>query len=75
MNSVGIKCAQCGKTSDFDLFCKTEMGIELPKFHYQCPVCCAAFKVEKHPAIDKSPLLSVSERMPSLSVIPLQGSL
>lgn len=49
MNGVGIQCAHCGQTNDFDLFCKTNMGIELPKFHYQCPACHAAFKIEKRP--------------------------
>lgn len=75
MNGVGIKCAQCGQTSDFDLFCKTAMGIQLPKFHYQCPVCNAAFKIEKRPPVDNNPLLSVSARMPTLNVMPVQGSL
>jgi len=51
------------------------MGIELPKFHYQCPACHAAFKIEKKPAIDLNPSLSMSARMPSLSVVPIQGSL
>ena len=75
MNGVGIQCAHCGQTNDFELFCKTNMGIELPKFHYQCPACHAAFKIEKKPAIDLNPSLSMSARMPSLSVVPIQGSL
>lgn len=45
--NVGIQCAMCGKTSDFDAFCFSPMGLPLPKFHYQCPNCDHAFKLVK----------------------------
>ena len=73
---VGIRCAHCGQTNDFDLFCQTPMGIPLPSFQYQCPVCQYAFKIEKKKPINTHDLsLPVSDRMPSLNIIPVQGSL
>ena len=45
--TVGIRCGKCGQTSDMVEFLTSPMGLELPKNHYQCPLCHTAFKIEK----------------------------
>jgi hypothetical protein len=45
MSEIGIQCGMCGHTSDFDLFCVSPLGLPLPRFHYQCPVCNHAWQL------------------------------
>ena len=73
MSDVGIQCGMCGHTSDFDLFCVSPLGLPLPKFHYQCPVCNHAWQlVRAAPA-------TVNQHghilPPKLAVVACQGNL
>lgn len=71
--NVGIQCAMCGKTSDFDAFCFSPMGLPLPKFHYQCPSCNHAFQLVKtsQPTINQNGQILP----PELAVVGSQASL
>lgn len=71
--NVGIQCAMCGKTSDFDSFCFSPMGLPLPKFHYQCPNCNHCFQLVKtsQPTINQHGQILP----PSLAVVGSQASL
>ncbi|HBN8007493.1 TPA: hypothetical protein L3645_006320 [Pseudomonas aeruginosa] len=40
-----ITC-RCGHSSDFDDFCTTPSGAELPRNEYQCPRCYKAWRVQ-----------------------------
>lgn len=70
---LGIQYAMRGKTSDFDAFCFSPMGLPLPKFHYQCPECGHAFKLVRtsQPTINKHGQILP----PELAVVSNQASL
>lgn len=40
---MNITCI-CGHTADIDDFCRTPIGGELPKGHFQCPACNRAWR-------------------------------
>ncbi len=71
--NVCIQCAMCGKTSDFDAFCFSTMGLPLPKFHYQCPSCNHSFQLVKtsQPTINQYGQILP----PMLGVVASQGIL
>lgn len=70
---LGIQCAMCGVTGDFDLFCVSPLGLALPKNHYQCPKCHHAFSLVRTapPTINQHGQILP----PTLAVISGQGSL
>ena len=41
----GITC-KCSHYDDIDAFCKSPMGLALPKHTYQCPKCSVSWKVK-----------------------------
>lgn len=43
-----ITCT-CGHTGDFETFTRNTLGQDLPRGHYQCPVCKLAWKVTYAP--------------------------
>lgn len=45
---VTLHC-RCGHEADIDEFCRTPVGGELPRGHYQCPQCRRAWSVRRGP--------------------------
>lgn len=41
---ASITCGKCGRAADIDLFTRTPVMGDLPRDHYQCPNCGAAFR-------------------------------
>jgi hypothetical protein len=47
--NVTLTCGTCGHKGEFDDFCKTPVGGDLPRGVYQCPVCNRAVRVTAGP--------------------------
>jgi hypothetical protein len=56
-----LKCGRCGHEDDFDLFCQTPIGGDLPPGTHQCPACKRAWRMESQ---------GDGKRYPSGLVIP-----
>ena len=46
---IQITCGACGHAADFDDFCTTPVGGDLPAGQYQCPACLRAFRRKSGP--------------------------
>jgi|LGVF01.2.fsa_nt_gb hypothetical protein len=49
-----IQC-RCGHADEFECFCRTEIGGELPKGQFQCPECGEAWAVRSKGAPTMTP--------------------